>query len=167
MDPNFQLLLDEIKSVKAAMNGVESRVGTVETSLGSRISAMDRSIANRFGRVEDAVLVFDDWRPSVDVSVEELRCEVSTLHKQEGAIEKMHEEMMELRKIVSHAALDAGPSAPVGILHQPGVGIASSSTGKPAASPFIGPHVELRHQGLESSTQSPVKGTIPTSAATL
>ena len=60
MDPNFQLLLDEIKSVKAAVNCVESRVGAVETSLGSRISAMDRSISDRFGRVEDAVRVFDD-----------------------------------------------------------------------------------------------------------
>ena len=70
---------------------------------------------------------------------------MGAIHKSEEAMEKMHEEMMALRKIVSHAALDAGPSAPVGILHQPGVGIASSSTGKPAASPFIGPHVELRH----------------------
>jgi len=35
MDPNFQLLLDEIKSMKAAVNGVESHVGAVETSLGS------------------------------------------------------------------------------------------------------------------------------------
>ena len=60
MDPNFQLLLDETKSVKATVNRVESRVGAVETSLGSRISAMDRSISDRFGRVEDAVRVFDD-----------------------------------------------------------------------------------------------------------
>ncbi|CAD6336222.1 unnamed protein product [Miscanthus lutarioriparius] len=73
MDPNFQLLLDEIKSVKTTVNGVESRVDAVETSLGSRISAMDRSISDRFGRVEGAIQVFDDWRPSVDASVEELR----------------------------------------------------------------------------------------------
>ena len=81
MDPNIQLLLDEIKSVKTAVNGVESRVGAVETSLGSRISAMDHSISDRFGRVEGAVQVFGDWRPSVDASVEELRSEVSTLRK--------------------------------------------------------------------------------------
>ena len=81
MDPNFQLLLDEIKSVKAAVNRVESRVSAVETSLGSRISATDRSISDRFGRVEDVVQVFDDWQPSVDASVEELRSEVSTLRK--------------------------------------------------------------------------------------
>ena len=62
MDPNFQLLLDEIKFVKATVNGVESRVDAVETSLGSRISAVDRSISDRFGHVEDAVQVFDDWR---------------------------------------------------------------------------------------------------------
>ncbi|CAD6273325.1 unnamed protein product [Miscanthus lutarioriparius] len=81
MDPNFQLLLDEIKSVKTAVNGVESCVSAVETSLGSRIFAMDRSISDQFGRVEDAVQVFDDWRPSVDASVEELRSEVSTPRK--------------------------------------------------------------------------------------
>ena len=84
MDPNFQLLLDEIKSVKTAVNGVESRVGAVETSLGSRISAMDRSISDRFSRVEGAVQVFDDWRPSMDASMEELRSEVSTLRKAGG-----------------------------------------------------------------------------------
>ena len=60
MDPNFQLLLDEIKSVKTAVNGVESRVSAMETSLGSRISAMDHSISDQFRRVEDAVRVFDD-----------------------------------------------------------------------------------------------------------
>jgi hypothetical protein len=79
MDPNFQLLLDEIKSVKTAVNVVESRVGAVEKSLGSRISAMDHSISDRFVRVEDAVRVFDDWKPTVDASVDELRSEISTL----------------------------------------------------------------------------------------
>jgi len=68
MDPNLQRILDEIKTVKAAVDGVDSRVGAVEVSLGSRISAMDRSISDRFGRVEDAVQVFDTWKPTIDAS---------------------------------------------------------------------------------------------------
>ena len=58
--------------MKTAVKGVESRVGTVETSLGSRITAMDRSISDQFGLVEDVIRVFDDWRPTMDASVEEL-----------------------------------------------------------------------------------------------
>ena len=54
------------------VNGVESCVGTVDISLGIRISAMDRSISDRFSHVEGAIQVFDDWQPSVDASVEEL-----------------------------------------------------------------------------------------------
>ena len=66
--------------------------------------------------MEDAVRVFDDWRPTVDASVEELRSEIGTLRKQEGAIEKMREEMTALRKSLSRVVLDAAPAMPAGIL---------------------------------------------------
>jgi hypothetical protein len=79
MDPNFQPLLYEIKSVKTAVNSVEGRVGAFVTPLGSRISAMDRSIFDRFGRVEDVVRVFDGWKPTVDASMDELRSEIGAL----------------------------------------------------------------------------------------
>ena len=160
MDPNIQLLLDEIKSVKTAVNGVESRVGAVETSLGSRISAMDRSISDRFGRVEDVVQVFDDWQPSVDASVEELRSEVSTLRKQEGAIEKMREEMMALHKSVSRVVLEAAPSMAAGILAQLVVSAATSSAGHPITGPVVGHRVESHHREFGSLTPLPVKGTL-------
>ena len=87
MDPNFQLLLDEIKSVKTVVNGVESHVGAVEMSLGSQITAMDRSISDRFGHVEDAVRVFDDWKPKVDASMAELRLELGAIRKSDAMVE--------------------------------------------------------------------------------
>jgi hypothetical protein len=157
MDPNFQLLLDEIKSVKTAVNGVESRVGAVETSLGSRISAMDCSISDQFSRVEDVVRVFDDWRPTVDASMEELQSEVSTLRKQEGAIEKMHEEMTALRKLVSRVVLDAAPAMPAGILAQPLVTAATSSAGHPHTGPVVRHCVDTNHREFESLTPLPVR----------
>jgi len=155
MDPNFQRLLDEIKSVKTAVNSVESRVGAVESSLASRISAMDRSISDRFGRVEDAVQVFDDWRPTVDVSVAELRAEIVTLHKQDDAIEKMREEMTALRKSISRVVLNAAPAIPAGILAQPAVTAPTASVGH---RPDVGPSVATHHRESESLTQLPVKG---------
>ena len=160
MDPNIQLLLDEIKSVKTAVNGIKSRVSAVETLLGSRISAMDRSISDRFGRVEGAIQVFDDWRPSVDASVEELRSEVSTLRKQEGAIEKMREEMTALRKSVSRVVLEAAPPMAAGILAQPVVSAATSSAGHPVTGPAVGHRVEPHHREFGSLTPLPVKGTL-------
>lgn len=157
MDPTFQLILDEIKSVKAAVNGVDSRVGAVEVSLGSQISAMDRSISDRFGRVEDAVQVFDEWRLSIDKSVQELHDEIGTLRQQEGTIEKMREEMTVLRKSVSRAVLDAAPATPAGILAQPMVTAPTSSA---RHRPDVGPRVDTHHRESESMTQLPVKGTL-------
>ena len=119
---------------------------------------MDRSISDRFGRVEGAVQVFGDWRPSVDASVEELRSEVSTLRKQEGAIEKMREEMTALRKSVSRVVLEAAPSMVAGILAQPLVSAATSSAGHPITGPVVGHHVESHHREFGSLTPLPVKG---------
>jgi hypothetical protein len=157
MDPNLQRILDEIKTVKAAVDGVDSRVGAVEVSLGSRISAMDRSISDRFGRVEDAVQVFDEWRPTIDKSVQELRDEIGTLRQQKGTIEKMREEMTALRKTVSRAVLDAAPATPAGILAQPVVTAPTTSVGH---HPDVGPRVNTHHRGFESMTQLPVTGTL-------
>ena len=67
--------------MKTVVNSVENHVGAIESSLGSRIFAMDPSISDRFVHVEDAVQVFDDWRPMVDASVAELCAEIITLHK--------------------------------------------------------------------------------------
>jgi hypothetical protein len=127
---------------------------------------MESFISERFAKMEDAAQVFDTWKPTIDASVKELRLEIGAIRKSEEAVEKMREEMMVLRKTVSCAALDAGPSTPAGILHQPGAVFAPSSTGKPATTPCFGPRVELRHRGLEHPVQSPIKGTILISAAT-
>ena len=92
--------------------------------------------------------------------MEELRSEVSTLRKQEGAIEKMREEMTALRKSVSRVVLEAAPAMAAGILAQPVVTAATSSAGHPNTSPVVGHRVEPHHREFESLTPLPVKGTL-------
>lgn len=58
MDPNFNLLLDEMKLMK---NSQENRIGAVEASMRNQtgtvehsIGVMEHSIMDRFGLLEDA-----------------------------------------------------------------------------------------------------------------
>jgi hypothetical protein len=99
-------------ALEGRIGGVESSLGKVESSLGRRIGSVESFITKRFAKLEDAVQVFDTWKPTIDASVKELRLEMGAIHKSEEAVEKMREEMTALRKTVSHAALNAGPSAP-------------------------------------------------------
>jgi len=57
MEPNFKLMLDEMKSMKSSL---ESSIASVNTSLGNRIGAVERTLADRFGHLEDAAKVFDE-----------------------------------------------------------------------------------------------------------
>ena len=51
MEPNFKLMLDEMKSMQTALEG---SITAVNLSLGTRIGAVERTISDRFGRLEDA-----------------------------------------------------------------------------------------------------------------
>jgi DNA repair ATPase RecN len=104
MEPNLKLVLDEMKSMKQSLEG---SIAAVNTSLGDRIGAVERTISDRLSRLEDAARVFDEWKPTVDASVQELRSEIGAIRKSEDVMEKMREEMTALRKTVSRAALDA------------------------------------------------------------
>jgi hypothetical protein len=101
MEPNFKMMLDEMKAMKTSLEG---SIAAVNSSLGSRIGAVERTISDRFGRLEDAVKVFDEWKPAVDSSVTELRAEIGAIRKSEEVVERMREEMTALRKTVSRAA---------------------------------------------------------------
>lgn len=142
------------------MNGVESRVDVVETSLGSRITAMDRSISDHTGAWRMSSRCSTIGGLSMDASMEEFRSKIGTLCKQEGAIEKMWEEMTALCKSLSRVVLDAAPAMPAGILSQPLVTAATSSAGHPNTGPLAGHHVDTHHREFESLTLLPVKGTL-------
>jgi hypothetical protein len=158
MEPNLKLLLEEMKSMKSSLEG---SITEVKTSLCSCISAVERTLADRFGQLEHTARVFDTWKPTVDASVKELRMEMGEIHKSGDAMEKMREEMMALRKSVSRVVLDTAPSAPFGILPQPLVTTATTATGHPVIGPSVGHGTAQHHRGLESMTLPLVKGTHP------
>jgi hypothetical protein len=72
MDPNTKFLVDEMKAMRSALEGriggVESSLGKVESSLGQRIGSVESFITDRFAKLEDAVQVFDTWKPTIDAS---------------------------------------------------------------------------------------------------
>jgi len=139
--------MDELKSVKNYLeSSLRGRIGEVEASLGKHIRAVEYSIADRFNRLEDAVKVFDEWKPKVDASVAELRAELGEVCKSNAVVEKMREEMTALRKTVSRVVLDSDPPASAGVLKsQPVVAAATSSAGHPAIGPFVGHDATHHH----------------------
>jgi hypothetical protein len=157
MEPNFKLMLDEMKSMKTSLEG---SIAVVNMSLGNRIIAVEETI---FDRLEDATKVFDEWKPTVDACVKELRSEISVIHKSEEVVEKMREEMTALRKTVSRAELDATPVVASGVLPPPLVTAARAlfSAGPKVTGPFVGHNVAHHHWGFGSKTPLPVKGTNP------
>lgn len=85
--------------------------------VGNRIGVVEHSIADRFGRLEDAATVFDIWMLKMDTGVEELLPEMDAIRKADASVEDLRSEMMALHKSVSRVVLDCGPAATAGILH--------------------------------------------------
>jgi len=87
MDPNQKLLLDEIdKRIAARFDGLERRLDASADSSSSRLDAL-----------ESAARSFDEWRPSVDGFIDDLRVEVkrlSSLKLEVGKISKYMERSM-------------------------------------------------------------------------
>ena len=160
MEPNFKLMLDEMKSMQTALEG---SIAAVNLSLGTRIGAVERTISDQFDRLEDATKVFNAWKPTIDESMKELRSKIKAIRMSEEVVEKMREAMMALRKTMSHAALKATPSTVSSVLPPPLVSMvrASSSAGPKVTGPFVGHGIPQHHQGLESKTLSLVKGMNP------
>ena len=80
MDPNFKMLLDEIKVV-------QTLIANIDSMLSSRINSVEHAIAGRFDKIEHAVQVFDTWKPKVDASMEEFRAEIDAFRKTDELVE--------------------------------------------------------------------------------
>ena len=103
---------------------------------------MEGSISKRFGALEDATKVFDDWKRRMDTAVEELCVEKGSLCKTAHGV-----------------VLDAGVDTSVGILLLPRPeAVAAASPGGKTAVGQYGHHVELQHRKFEFRSQLPVKG---------
>ena len=98
MDPNFKMLLDEIKVV-------QTLIANIDSMLSSRINSVEHTIVGRFDKIEHAVQVFDTWKPKVDASMAEMRAEIGAFRKTDEVVERIRTEMTALRKTVSRAAV--------------------------------------------------------------
>ncbi|CAN6343657.1 unnamed protein product [Urochloa humidicola] len=74
MDPQLQKILDELKSVG-------NSVADLKVSLTTQIDEVDKALGARFESLEAAAQVFDDWKPKVDASIEDLCIEVGAMRK--------------------------------------------------------------------------------------
>lgn len=139
MDPNLKLILDELKAVRGSMDELQS-------SLSKRIDDVDHSWGSRFQALESAAQVFDDWKPRVDATVDDLKMEMSAL-----------------RKTVHRVVVDSTPSPAAGIFTKPASAAATSPAGKLADGPE-GHRVESSHRehvfgSVFTHSHLPVKGT--------
>ena len=64
MEPNFKLVLDELKFLRNDINdqikGVRGDVNGLQISLSDHITVVEQKLAVRFGDMEHADKVFDD-----------------------------------------------------------------------------------------------------------
>jgi len=150
MDPNFKLLLDEIKVVHTSITNIISR-------MSSRIDSIEHTIAGRFDKLEGATQVLDTWKPKVDMSMEEMRTEIGAFSKTDESVEQIRSEMTALRKTISRAAHESTTAAPTGVLPPP-LTFPTPATASSSIRP-LGHDVESSHWGMSFELKSLVKGT--------
>jgi len=138
MDPNSKLLLDEMKKQGDRFALVESRVDSMEASLGDRFKLAEESTNN---------LV--EWQPGVDSAVADLTSKIS-------AVNDISDKLISLSSKLDRVVLDLLPAGS-GILPNPVVAAAHP----PAGNPVVGPdgtalRIATRSLGLGRSRPSPI-----------
>jgi len=85
MEPNFKLVLDELKSLRSDMNdqikSVHGDISGLQVSLSDRITAVEQKLADRFVDMENAAKVFDYWKPRIDATIDDIRMEMGAMCK--------------------------------------------------------------------------------------
>jgi hypothetical protein len=145
MEPNFKLVLDEMKSLRNDVNdqikGIRGDVNSLQISLLDCISAVEHKLTDQFGNMEHAAKVFDDWKLRIDATIDDIGTEMGAM-----------------RKTFHRVVLDGDPATSAGIFNRAGAAAASSPAGNPAVNPS-GHRVELHHRESGIQTPLPVKGT--------
>jgi hypothetical protein len=79
MDPVLKQILDEIKTMKASVDDLaplKTAVEELKASMTTRIDIVEKNLDDCFSAMENAVGVFDEWKPKVDADMEDLRVEI-------------------------------------------------------------------------------------------
>lgn len=134
MDPNTKLTIDELKAVRGSVVDPQS-------SLPSRIDAVENTTGKQFGNLETATKVFNEWGSRIDAKMD-----------------KLHGEVGALRKTMNRVVLDSSATTSAGILPTPEATTALTSASNSVVGPY-GNHVESSHRGFDLPTQPPVTGT--------
>jgi hypothetical protein len=150
MEPNFKLMLDEMKSLRSDVNdqikGIHNDVNGLQISLSDRITSVEQKLTNRLINMDNAAKVFADWRPRIDATIDDIRLEMGAM-----------------RKTFHRVVLDGDPVTSAGVFNRVGATAAPS----PVGNPVVGPNGHrVEHQHWESGIQNPllVKGTQPSSS---
>jgi molybdopterin converting factor small subunit len=75
MDLVLKQILDEIKTMKASVDELaplKTAVEELKASMATRIDSVQKNLDDRFSAMENAVEVFDEWKPKVDAGMEDL-----------------------------------------------------------------------------------------------
>ena len=67
-------IFDELKTVS-------SSISDLKDSLSERIDGVKKTLGERFHTLESAAQIFDDWKPRIESSVEDLNIEIGALRK--------------------------------------------------------------------------------------
>jgi hypothetical protein len=85
MEPNFKLMLDEMKSLRSDVNdqikGIHNDVNGLQISLSDRITSVEQKLTNRLINMDNAAKVFADWRPRIDATIDDIRLEMGAMRK--------------------------------------------------------------------------------------
>jgi len=113
-----------MKEIVDELKIVTSSISDLKDLLSQRIDGVEKVLSDRFHALETAAQVFDDWKPKIEASVDDLRVEIGAM-----------------RKTVNRVMMEASSASAAGIFAKPG----SAPTFPAAEFPADGPdghHVE-------------------------
>ncbi|CAN6340435.1 unnamed protein product [Urochloa humidicola] len=147
MDPNTKMLLDEMKKIGDRFSLVETRVTSLESTLGDRLT-----------KIEESNQELITWKTEIDSTITDLAAKVESVDSLVAKVESVDDLASKvglLNKQIDRVVVDRRASG-AGIFPNPESTAATSSAGNPVVGPD-GHRLDLRNQenGLGSLTTLP------------
>ena len=156
MNPETRLILDELtKRFNEQDAKWDSRFADQDARLARQIADLEKSQASRMESLERATASIEEWRPSIDGAVDDIRLQVSKTKLEVSKISRHWERAVLEQPATSPGVFAAAPDAVPSAVERP-------HHGAPATSPN-GHRVDNHHResgfGVVSTlVHSPVKG---------
>jgi hypothetical protein len=148
MNPKMKLLLAELdKRLDAQDQRFDERFAAQDLrfdDLKGQISTATAASSSRLQALEQAVQVFDEWRPAVDGVVDDLKQEVSklsTLKVEVGRLSKHWDRILVDTTIAAPGIFASTPSSPSAVIVEPSRDFPVDT--KPPVRPLTGPVADV------------------------